>query len=74
MGGRERERERGGLWTGVCVFYLGRDVGNKGDACAGGVCQLLWQQMHEGPCCLGMMSSLDSEAGCKQLLMLTDSR
>lgn len=37
----------------------------------GCVPQLPWQQTREDPCRLWMTSSLDSEAGSKQLLMLT---
>lgn len=45
-------------------------VKSTGEVHAGNVWQLPWQQTQEGPCCLGVMSLLDSEATsfcCQQL-------
>jgi hypothetical protein len=72
----EEEKERN-EWIGVSVFHPGLDVGTQvvtrtgdaGEAYARSVWP--WQQTEESPCRLGMTSSLDSEAGCKQLLTLT---
>lgn len=63
-----RERSEGGeskRWVRVCVFYQGLDLGHTGDAgnaYAGGVRRLPWQQSHRGSCHLEMKSSLGSEA------------
>lgn len=45
--------------------------GDTGEAWAESVQGKPWQQTQEGLCHLGVSSSLDSEPGCKQLLILT---
>lgn len=65
----EKKEGKGGEGLGVTTFYSGSDVHHQGTQMRhtgvthiGCVQQLSWQQAQEGPCGLGVMSSLDSEA------------
>lgn len=72
--GRQKEADGPGslsfIQAVICVTQVMTHAGDAGKACTGSVQWFPWQQMQEGPCCLGMTPSLGSEAGCHQLLMV----